>query len=253
VEGYGIARAEVKLPNTLRLTRLKAPQGGWLWWARKDGLFFGVTVVFCPQRNGEYLYIVGVAEQGGRKVGKLARVPKDRIADLGSYEYFAGEIPPVHWSRSPADAADVEGLTDFPSELSVAYHPYLGGYLAVHSVGIEPRIRLSLALHPWGPYRQIAEIGAPHQAFAKSFCYAGKEHPELAEENGRILYITYVDQQRYWLQLLKVILSRSISQELTGLSRSHARPHRSRRVPQALRHTSIVLAGSLMAGREPPP
>ena len=90
----------------------------------------------------------------------------------------------------------------------MAYNAYLGGYLAVHSVGISERMRLSLAPAPWGPYRPIAEIGAPHRALERAFCYAGKEHPELAQEHGRILYITYVDSERYWLQLLKVTLQR---------------------------------------------
>jgi len=53
-----------------------------------------------------------------------------------------------------------------------------------------------------------SEIGSPHQAFASSFCYAGKEHPELAEQGGRVIYVTYVDNQRYWLQLLKVTLAK---------------------------------------------
>jgi hypothetical protein len=112
------------------------------------------------------------------------------------------------WSRKHEDASDVEGLRDIPSELSVAYNRYLGGYLAIHSIGISDRIRLSLAPKPWGPYRQIAEIGAPHRAFEKAFCYAGKEHPELSEQGGKVVHVTYVDSQRYWLQLLKVTLER---------------------------------------------
>ena len=71
---------------------------------------------------------------------------------------------------------------------------------------ISEKIRLSLSKEIWGPYEPIGEITAPHKAFAKAFCYDGAEHPELAEENGRIIYITYVDSDRYWEQLYKVTL-----------------------------------------------
>jgi hypothetical protein len=104
--------------------------------------------------------------------------------------------------------ADVEGLSDFPTELSVSYNAYLGGFLAVHSVNLGEKARLSVAKEPWGPYRQIGEIDTRHQPFAKAFCYAGKEHPELAEENGRIVYVTWVDSSRYWLHLLKITLGK---------------------------------------------
>ena len=126
---------------------------------------------------------------------------------LASYEYYAaGDVP--RWSKRLGNAADIDGLTDFPTELSIAYNEYLGGYLAVHSVGLAEKVRLSLAPHPWGPYRSIGEIGTPRRAFSRGFCYAGKEHAELAEDHGRVLYITYVDSERYWLQRLKVTVQR---------------------------------------------
>jgi hypothetical protein len=36
--------------------------------------------------------------------------------------------------------------------------------------------------------------------------YAGKEHPCLSRENGRILYITYVEFEEYYPHLLEVSL-----------------------------------------------
>ncbi len=170
---------------------------------------FGSAVV--SGTTDGFLYIVGVQERGERKWGKLARVPPKQITNLRAYEYYAqaeqnGTGP--RWSRDAGEAADVDGLNDFPNELSVSYNAYLGGWLAVHSVNVSDKVRLSVAPHPWGPYKPIGEIGAPHKAFARAFCYAGKEHPELRQANGRILYITYVDSDRYWLQLLKVTLQK---------------------------------------------
>ncbi len=207
VVGQGLARADASDLNRLEFTRLHEPQPTSPWW-KGGGTLFGSAVVSGVPSSDPYLYVVGFAESDGKKFGKMARVRKEQIEDGTAYEYFAGTDPLPRWSRTLADAADIAGLADFPSELSVSYNAYLGGYLAVHSVGIEPRLRLSLAPNPWGPYRVIGEVGAPHRAFEKAFCYAGKEHPELAQENGRVIYVTYVDSQRYWLQLLKITLTR---------------------------------------------
>jgi hypothetical protein len=209
LEGHGLAVADASKPDVIRFERLKSEAGDELWWRHADGSsVYGAAVVRGPNSQPRDLHIVGVQERDGRKHGKMARVAPASIARSGAYAYFSGSADRPEWSSDPARAADIEGLADFPSELSVAYNPYLGGYLAVHSVGITDRIRLSLAAHPWGPYRQIAEIGAPHRAFEKAFCYAGKEHPELAEQNGKVIYVTYVDSQRYWLRMLKVTLER---------------------------------------------
>ena len=207
IEGNGLASCDAADPAAMQFTRLPAAPGQPLWWSGEgDGPRFGSAVI--SDAPGDFLYIVGEQSVSGNKRGKLARVPKDRIADLSAYTYFAGGTETPQWSAALADAADVDGLTDFPSELSVAYNAYLGGWLAVHTIGLSEKVRLSLAPHPWGPYRRFAEIGTPKRAFSSAFCYAGKEHPELAEQHGRVIYVTYVDSGRYWLHLLKVTLQK---------------------------------------------
>jgi hypothetical protein len=206
-EGHGLASADTTNLDALQFTRLSAAPNQMLWWSAQDNAaLYGSAVV--SNAPGDYLYIVGWQERDGKKRGKLARVAKSRITDLKAYEYFTGTDGKVSWNREANAATDIPGLDDFPTELSVAYNQYLGGYLAVHSVGVSDKVRLSLAPNPWGPYQNIAEISAPHRAFSRAFCYAGKEHPELAQEQGRIIYVTYVDSERYWLQMLKVTLQR---------------------------------------------
>lgn len=207
-DGNGLAAADASSPQALRFERLKW-NGSTVWWPNEGGVpQLGTSVVADGPGVGDRLYIYGHVQRDGRTLGALARVPRSRIADLSAYEYFSGVDGKPLWSSEPAKAAPVEGLCDFPSELSVSWNPYLGGWLAVHNLVLEDRIRLSLAPHPWGPFREMAVIGAPRQALRKDPCYAGKEHPELAEAGGRIIYITYVDSSRYWLQLLKVTLQR---------------------------------------------
>jgi hypothetical protein len=209
VEGYGLAYAS-STHQPLQFTRLRLKSLGSLWWPLNSGAIFGCAVIDAP--TDPYLYIVGMEDRQGHHYGKLARVLKSHIEDFQAYEYFAGygEHPQKpHWSKHVQDAADVEGLKDFPNELSITYNAYLGAYLAVYSEGVfSQRALLCEALKPWGPYHPIGEISTPHRAFENAFCYACKEHPELAEQNGRIIYVTYVDSERYWPQLLKVTLQK---------------------------------------------
>jgi Domain of unknown function (DUF4185) len=206
IAGYGLARADARDPAALQFTRLKGNDGTDLWGRWEDGVLFGLAVI-AGVPDG-HVYLIGCGAVDSRRPAKLARVPKSQIEDPGAYEYFAGSASVPRWTKRAADAVNIEGLRDIPSALSVAPNAYLGGYLAVHQVGISEKIRLCLASRPWGPYETIGEIGAPHKAFAKTFCYDGAEHPELAEEGGRIIYITYVDSERYWLQLYKITLQR---------------------------------------------
>ena len=213
VEGHGLAAANAEKPEEWKFNRLPTAPDQEIWWSpEKDGSIYGSAVIAPP--SGDFIYVVGEQNRDGKNRGKMARVPKAKISDRAAYTYYSGSTLfsgsgfAPHWSEDVSKAADVEGLDEFPNELSVSYNPYLGGYLAVHSIGINEKIRLSLAPNPWGPYRTIGEIGAPHRALAKAFCYAGKEHPELAQDNGRIIYLTYVDGDRYWLQALKITLQK---------------------------------------------
>lgn len=227
IDGHGLAVAEAAAPAAFQFRYLNAMKNSTadagpkqaLWWTgAANAPLFGSAVITAKvekkiekigvSSSADYLYVAGVQERDGHKYGKMARVLKNKITDMGAYDYFTGGTDAPRWSHAIAEAADVSSLHDFPNELSIAYNTYLGGYLAVQSVGITDKIRLSLAPHPWGPYTPLAEIGAPHRAFAHAFCYAGKEHPELAQDQGRIIYVTYVDSDRYWLQLLKITLQK---------------------------------------------
>ncbi|HSV75381.1 MAG TPA: DUF4185 domain-containing protein [Chthonomonadales bacterium] len=204
LEGNGLAQADAGDLDRVRFERLPSPEGGDVWWP-PDGPVMGAAL--AEDRRAGWLWVIGERQRAGRKEAVIARVRPDRIADRSAYEYYAGPPEAPRWSSSPADAAPIEGLGDF-SEASLSWNAYLGGWLVTHSVGIEERVRLSLAAAPWGPYRPIGEIGARHQAFARAFSYAGKEHPHMAEQGGRVVYVTFVDSNRYWLHLLEVTLAR---------------------------------------------
>lgn len=204
VIGYGLTKSDTRDPKKLLFERIKGATGEELWGHTDASPTYGLTIVLG--KPGSYLYLVGDEGKKKNPHATLARVHKDKIADQRAYEYFSGTAASPAWSTNVNDAIGIEGFTDFTGSMSVVYNNYLGCYLAVHHVGVTEKIRLSVAPEPWGPYKEIGEIGAPHRAFAKAFCYDGAEHAELQEQNGRIIYISYVDSDRYWEQLYKVTL-----------------------------------------------
>ncbi|MCC7493891.1 MAG: DUF4185 domain-containing protein [Fimbriimonadaceae bacterium] len=206
LEGHGLAAADATDLAHLQFTRLPAAAGSPLWWRPGDGQAVYGSAVAQPV-SGPWCYVVGYQERGGAKYAKLARVDSARVAQPAAYEYFAGGEPAT-WSSDPRQAADLPGLRDFPSELSLSHNAWLGGWLAVHSVGLGEQLRCCLAPQPWGPYQTIGTVGSRHKAFTQAFCYAGKEHPALATDGGRTVLLTYVDSARYWLQALWVTFGR---------------------------------------------
>jgi hypothetical protein len=207
LEGFGLARANTSHPDALTFTRLPNAHGDLIWWRNGEGPQVGAAVITRP--GDPYLYLICDQMTSDKHYGSLARVRRTEITSSTAYEYLSGSSPAPRWSANPAESVHLDGLSDFPSELTVSYNAYLGGYLAVFSEGIfSQKVALKLAPEPWGPYRLIGEIGTPHQAFSNAFCYAGKEHPELSEDGGKTIYVTFVDNLRYWLQLLKVTLEK---------------------------------------------
>lgn len=197
--GNGLAVADTSRPDNIEFKKIPSNSDNIWWKSDPDATIYGSAVV--TGNTDGYIYVVGQREGRGGKRARLARVKPTGIADKSAYQYLGARAT---WSSRELDAVDIEGIENFPSELSISYNRYVGGYLASFSVGISDNIRLYVSDNPWGPYRKIAEISAPHRILGKGFCYAGKEHPELNQESGKIVYITYVDSERYWLRMLKV-------------------------------------------------
>ncbi len=136
----------------------------------------------------------------------LARVRPNDMQRIDRYEYFSGD--PERWSRDVREAEVV--FSGMPNEMSVSYNAYLGKYLAVHCMGLTGEIVGRTAPAPWGPWSEgtlLWKVSPPEKPIPyPRLIYAGKEHPELAEENGRILYITYIEFEEYFPHLIEVTL-----------------------------------------------
>ncbi len=173
-----------------------------LW--KADEPKFASAVYF--DEKDEWIYLYGVVPSSDNiQQCYAARVRPGNIEDASSYEYLSSSKP--EWSVDIKQAVPV--FTNVPNELSVSYNKYLEKYLAVHSFDLTGKIVARTSEHPWGPW------SGPHELFhvkAKRekelpypvLIYAGKEHPELAGENGKIIFVTYIEFEEYFPHLLEI-------------------------------------------------
>ncbi len=186
-------------------------QGSDLWW-RADQPHFASAVLNPP---GAYLYLYG-ALQGADQVQRcyLARVRKEEIKRREQYDYLCGvetaegqSHGEPQWSRHVGAAVPLfEGM---PNEQSVSWNEYLGCYLAVHSLDLTGRIVAHTAPEPWGPWSDpvdLFQIRMPRMVNLPypQLIYAAKEHPALAKEGGRTIYITYIEFEEYFPHLIEI-------------------------------------------------
>jgi hypothetical protein len=181
-------------------------KGTTLWW-KADLPQFGTTVLHLEDEEMVYLYGVLKDEDEFQRC-YLARVKQQDIEKLEKYEYLVSEKP--GWGADVRAAVPIMG--NIPNEMSVSWNDYLGCYLAVHSFDLSGRIVGRTAPHPWGPWSEpvvLWTVTPPQLDYTIPYdhlIYAGKEHPELSEENGRILYLTYVEFEEYFPHLVEVTL-----------------------------------------------
>lgn len=162
------------------------------------------SAVLGPE--GDYLYLYGVL-QGKDKIQRcyLSRVKKQEILELDKYEYLSGIMP--EWSKCIEDAIPV--FDGMPNEQSVSYNKYLGRYLAVHSLDLSGKIVARTSLTPWGPWSEPCELFQVEtdpsvQLPYPRLIYAGKEHPVIAKDDGKTIYVTYVEFEEYYPHLVEV-------------------------------------------------
>lgn len=199
LDGMGIARAKI---GEWKFERLKAHDGTYEFWKGNQPTFG----VFVQQQDG-VAYVWGNLMTGMF----LARTTPEKIADLASYEYLTSaptaaepQTKPV-WSKTFEPTAVL--FDSVPNEMSASYNEHLGCYTAIHCRLRENEIVLRTAPEMVGPWSDMETIFRPEKQDAADLFYAAKEHPELAREKGRIIYVTYVDSRSYAPQLVEVTLN----------------------------------------------
>jgi Domain of unknown function (DUF4185) len=196
LDGMGIARANV---GEWQFERLLAPDGTREFW-KGDQPTFGVFVLSVDG----YAYVWGSLMTGMF----LARTRPGSIADKVSYEYLVA-APTMsdprkepRWSKAFEPTASL--FDSVPNEMSVSYNRHLGRYIAIHSLLRENKIVLRTAPQITGPWSDAEVVFRPERTNDSDLIYAAKEHPELARENGRIIYVTFVNSASYVPQLIEL-------------------------------------------------
>lgn len=179
--------------------------GDTMWWPYPQPQFASFVLA-----EADWVYGYGVTGSGGVQRAYLARVRPDDIERLDRYTYFGGFAPDraPAWSENVADATPL--FDGIPNEMSVSYNRHLGTYLAVHSLNQSDQVVGRTAPHPWGPWSEptvlwTVRVENPTPRYP-TLIYAGKEHPELSEDDGRVLYLTYLEFEEYFPHLVEVTL-----------------------------------------------
>ena len=199
--GSGFARGSKGDWNFKRLNH----RGSDLWWDHKQPRFASAMY-----REEDWIYCCGVI-QDEKQTQKcyLSRVSANHIEDRSQFRYLSSEKP--EWDPDIENAIPI--FTGMPNELSMSYNPYLDCCLAVHSVGLSGITVGRTAPHPWGPWSDpvdlwhVSTIHEKPRPYPKMI-YAGKEHPELAIDKGRIIYMTYIEFEEYYPHLIEITLER---------------------------------------------
>jgi Domain of unknown function (DUF4185) len=183
-------------------TRVKQHGSGVLWGAADP--HFGVAFL-RENGGGSWIYVYGSVARDSNQFCHIARVRADEIDQPLAYEYYAG----AGWSPLVSDAVPV--MDGMPSEVSVSWNEHLQCYLAVHSLLLTGKIVGRTSATPWGPWGEPTTLwhATPQYAVPEPYpplIYAGKEHPTLSEDGGRVIYLTYIEFEEYFPHLIRVEL-----------------------------------------------
>jgi hypothetical protein len=199
--GSGIAVGD---PADMKFTRIVHNNSDILW-GKYEPKF--AAAVFLNEKDN-LIYLYGVVQENSVQNCYLSRVAPDKISSIFDYEYYCGNN---NWDRNISKAAPL--FTGMPNELSVSFNKYLNCFLAVHSHDLSGNIVGRVSQTPWGPWSEpevlfSVKINREKELPYPVLIYAGKEHPSLSDEDGKIIYLTYIEFEEYFPHLVRVELER---------------------------------------------
>jgi hypothetical protein len=199
IAGSGLAKSDRSTLRFERIFHLSATHD-----TESPHVCYGVTAL--PVEEEGYLYVYGSYTKGYRHRCHVSRVRPDDIEDFSRYEFLSSPAP--KWTADPKQAINImEGM---PTEMSVSFNRHLGAYLAVHSWETSGKIVGRTSDHPWGPWSDPVLLWTSRVPLRNPLVYdgpvvyAGKEHAEYARNNGKFIYVTYIEFEEYYPRLLEI-------------------------------------------------
>lgn len=178
-------------------------KGSYMLWDEVDPCFASAILY---EEGNEYVYLYGTKNDNSAKHDlHLARVHPDEMEQIEKYRYFVSEKE--EWTDNVKKSKPV--FSGMPNELSVNYNKYLGCYLSVHSLDLSGKIVARTSPTPWGPWSEPIELWqvVPQKRIEGpqlELIYAGKEHPSFAKDNGKTIYVTYIEFEEYYPHLIEI-------------------------------------------------
>jgi hypothetical protein len=189
-----------------------------------DNVFSLITVLqmgknYEHNRDGYvYIYTPNGSVEGSMNQLAMLRVPKDRILDRSSYEYFVSrnDDGSASWSR---DINDRGASLTFPSGyVNVKVHPYAWQPGVVYNAPLDVYMMSNwgmavsddgtwfdgpsylgfwVADQPWGPWRQVHEETSWTPAGDElATAYQPQISPKWIAEDGKSFWMAWTDFQR---------------------------------------------------------
>lgn len=170
--GIGVAvwRDPDELPERLRVA------DSWLLFPGSEPEYANAPIVF----EG-HLYAFGcVLGDGFSRPCTLARVPLAEVADRSAWRFFDGD----GWAANYRDAST---LFDGQPIMSVGWNAFLERFLLVYAPPFGHAVYARTATRLEGPWSEEVKLfDVPGESV-----YDAVHHPELAEADGRVEYVTY--------------------------------------------------------------
>jgi hypothetical protein len=118
---------------------------------------------------------------------KVAKVHLADILNESKWQFYAGGGV---WAPTQASAVPV--FNGGAAGSTVFFVPYLGVYMAVYNGVFSDDIFYRVSATPWGPWSNQALMFTGRPGWNGNIDYAGQAHPEYAQLNGKVQYVTYV-------------------------------------------------------------
>lgn len=139
-------------------------------------LTFGSAVF----RNGDWVTIFGIRDQGLIRSSVLARAPIGALSDPELWEFWDGR----EWGREWEKA---HPLFERASMESSVYRSRDGRLVYLGSLDTQGALAYRTAPGPEGPWSEAVTLFQPPERVGSVYCYNGKAHPHLTGEKGLLL------------------------------------------------------------------